>query len=84
MNKKLLQVCRVYKGEAANPIDKAKDEFKWQMWRIERHAVQTINGSNEDENEEAFKEEIKCAIFNYADEPFGGDPAPYIKRYFAY
>lgn len=89
----LMKYCLLYKGEEYiqdNPIDKDKDEFKWQMWRTEFvivNIVPTIKKVNyEDENvaEEIFKSEILNAINTFCDSWAGGDPEPFIEKYFSY
>lgn len=90
----LLSYCLLYIGEkemSDNPNVKSDDEFKWYMWRIEYATVnnyESIKGdhdlSTEDDIEEYFKEQIRCAIENFCSSWAGGDPVPYFKRYFSY
>lgn len=88
--KALLALCRVYKGEKKAPS--FTDEFKAYIWSRERMIVvqgrdKDFSKKNEvqiDPIEEHFKTEIKAAIDLFADEPFGGNPTRYYKRYFEF
>lgn len=88
MNSNLYSFCRLYNKEKSltdNPYNKAKDEFKWYMWRMEfvtvNHPDQPVN--NEEEAEEYFKQAIKNAIDSYCSAWAGGDPSPYYNKYFS-
>ena len=82
----LISLCKVYKGERINPVDKDKDEFKAYMWERERAAIELSayqDLKDKDSGEEFFKQEIKAAIDLYAGTPYGADPSDYYKKYFA-
>lgn len=82
-----LKYCLYYHGEDSiedNPIMKNDDEFLWYMWRVEYVAVKQAIAENikKDSIEEFMKEYIRCAIDVFCNEPFGGNPTEYYRRYF--
>lgn len=83
----LLKYCKLYRGENSmqdNPITKQKDEFAWEMWRVEYVAVHdAISCKSIEEAEDFISEYIRNKINIFADEPFGGDPRPYYERYYS-
>lgn len=86
--KDLIKFCRLYKGELSiedNPFDKADDEFKFEMWRVEFAAIHdALKFDNIDEAEEYIKDYIRNKINVFASVPFGGDASPYYDKYFNY
>lgn len=94
MNEKkyLISLCKLYKGEPANPFNKDSDEFKWYVWRFESVIVSNAskaatiaeyNLSSEESYEEYFKTECKASLDLFADVPYGGKPQTTYERYFS-
>lgn len=82
MEKYLMSLCKLYKGEDNNPFDEEKDEFKWYMWREEkkilavynRGYIQKIHKFTDTQSyKRYFDENIMSAIDMYIGYPFPED-----------
>ena len=84
-------LCRVYKGELKNPINKKEDEFKWYIWRQEEDLIKLCQNPDfikmyhlEDERnwEDFFIKQIREIIEMYVNSSNRDDLRKWYMKYF--